>query len=134
MQDSPVDVGAVSTKRSALTIQDDHDQEMADIHSQALQNAVPKRDSLFVPSETEPLETSNIPPAATSKADPYAEVAKDAQERVAIMGPEMQQQFKDHVEAETSTPEYGTMQHDEVTKAVTAAVQCGAMKGLTYAE
>lgn len=214
--DSPVDVDPIAMKPriNAFSIQDDHDAEVNQLHTQAMKDAVPKRDSIFekMASEKEPIsaETTEINP----DKEAYDQVAKDAEDRVnavstddqkfgadeiapkdenglrdfnakeatARIAPQVDQalasgrkvtaniegrpipiqsaddlsghlktiaasetgdhlhiegtshaeNFKTHMEDEMKSAEIGTLQHDEVTKGVQAALQCGLMKGVTY--
>lgn len=138
--DSNVDVQPFTTKRSALTIQDEHDQQMADLHTQALQDALPKRDSFFTEdpevndrlaamNETEP---SQIRTAAEGEVDPVlAQHVADDEADAKTVGqklgaPEGEEPIKYEP---PEPPKIDGMAPEEHQRAVEAAVSCGLVKG-----
>ncbi len=131
--DNEVDPGIAFTKRSALTIPGEHDDQVRTLESEALQRAQPNplrydlkdgdADALAqVQTEAEqapkPVEENNLNDYAT-QADMLREGAGEG--------------VKDAAAAATNAHEEGTqMTHDELTKAVQSAVQCGVAKGISY--
>ena len=140
--DSPVNVAPVADfKTNALKIQDEHDLEMSQLHTQAMMDAVPKRGSMFtsdpdVMTQLDAVNNTKVPaiaapdaemPLAKENEQYAANTLADAKQKATSLG-------EDHVASLDSALADNAKDvgyDDEITKAVHAAVQCGVMKGLS---
>lgn len=138
--DTPVDVGPVADfprpKINAFTIADEHDAEVHSLMAQAWIKVMERPEGSMTDKGMDEAVRQVIEPeqkTANPELQTYQDAHAAAQERVAGLGPDALQQFKERISEEERQPEVGTLLHDEVTKAVQAAVNCGMMKGVDYA-
>ena len=129
-EDSPVNTEPLAAfKTNPFRIRDEHEQEIGQLTTEAFQNAVPQRDSIFSEPQTQEKIAATEPP---KPAEPGAEsdIISSAKEQAASIGRD--EAFNKHMAEHEAEPEFGTLKHDEMTKAVQSAVNCGIMKGLDY--
>ena len=141
--DSPAEMKAVSDdttyRTNPMRLQDEHDLLMEQLHTEALQDALPMRDRMFQ-MDREPVDIREFEQTATqpmqaqpnAEMDAYKNAQSAADERVQGLSPEAQEVYNNERAEQEKTPEVGTLQHDEVTKGVQAAIQCGIVNGVTY--
>jgi hypothetical protein len=132
--DNPVDPGMAFTKRSALTIGDDHNEQVRSLESEALQNARP--DPLkysLSDGDQNNLDRVNSE-AQQGAAEPKEEDhVNDFAQQADMLRENGGEAVKNAATEATNVHEEGTqMTHDEFTKAVQSAVNCGVVKGLSY--
>jgi len=122
------------TKRSALTIGDDHNEQVRSLESEALQNARP--DPLkysLSDGDQNNLDRVNSE-AQQGAAEPKEEDhVNDFAQQADMLRENGGEAVKNAATEATNVHEEGTqMTHDEFTKAVQSAVNCGVVKGLSY--
>ncbi len=135
-EDSPVNIEPIASfKTNPFRIQDEHEQEVSNLTTQAFQAAVPKSDSMFETDETKELvsrmEKEGVPLQPEKAQEMASDIMSSAKEQAASIGRD--EAFNTQMAEHEAAPEFGTLKHDEMTKAVQSAVNCGVMKGLSYA-
>lgn len=152
--DSPVAVKPVidgtindTFKTNPMRLMDEHDQEVSDLYSQALQSIVPKQDSAFT---EDPEITASLARTERSAASTTPEAANsNVVGQKATIDPELAQHVSDDLASAKAAPQrlgvpegqqpkqfeepppftIDGMAADEHQKAVEAALRCGMMKG-----
>jgi hypothetical protein len=141
--DHDTDVDAVfSTKRNALTINDEHDQMMQEFQAEAERSVIPNVTPDFTLAPVEELRQRAArtdllaqaqPEGQTAVGQPANENVAAAQEQIAAINPDALEGFKKTLADTAAAPVEGTLTHDELTKAVQTAAQCALGNGVTYA-